>query len=293
MSYDLRPDSPRPSSLRRRGSGAGRSKLLYLGLAALMGVFAFPLVWMVSYSLRPLNVPPPVGIELVPSFEWNNYFRLAQAVPLLRFITNSLRVILLAVPLTVIVASWAGFAISQLPRRVAVTLVGLSLALLLVPAPALWVPRFILFTRLGWIDTLAPLVAPAAMGYNPFYVILFALAFARVSREIYDSARLDGANAFQLWYTLALPLARPTVAAITLLTLADYWSNYVDPLLYLRSEANFTLPVGIKLLEQAFRANWPLLMAASVTMVAPVVIVFLLGQRLALQRSTSLGSWLK
>jgi multiple sugar transport system permease protein len=265
-----------------------------LALVALMGVFAFPLVWMVSYSLRPVGAPPPVEVELfVPPYAWSNYFRLAQTVPLLQFIANSLRVILLAVPLTVIVASWAGFAISQLPRRVALALVALSVALLLVPAPALWVPRFILFTRLGWIDTLAPLIAPAAMGYNPFYVILFALAFARVSREVYDSARLDGANALQLWYALALPLGRPTVAAITLLTLADYWSNYVDPLLYLRSEGNFTLPVGIKLLEQAFRTNWPLLMAASVTMVAPVVIVFILGQRLFLQRSLGLGSWPK
>jgi multiple sugar transport system permease protein len=255
---------------------------LYGAIAALALMFIFPLVWMASYSLRPLGAPPPTRLELfAPPYAFDNYVHLGQTVPLAQFILNSVRVIVVAVPLSVITASWAGFAMSQLTRRAQVALVGLSVALLLVPAPTLWVPRFVIFTQLGWIDTFAPLVAPALMGHSPFYVIMLYITFARIRGEVYDSARLDGASPLRIWQAIALPIARPTVIAVILLTFADHWSNYVDPLLYLRSEANFTLPVGVKLLEKALQANWPLMMAASVIMVAPVLVIFIMGQSLS------------
>ncbi len=92
-------------------------------------------------------------------------------------------------------------------------LLTVSIALLLVPGSILWVPRFFIFNQLGIADTLTALRAPAVMGTSPFYVLLFYLAFARVPRDLYESARLDGANPLQVWYWLALPLARPAVLA--------------------------------------------------------------------------------
>lgn len=264
------------------------------GLALLMVIFVFPLLWMVSYSLRPIGAPPPTRLELFsPPYAFGNYWNLYQVTPIARFLLNSLRIIAIATPLTLLTGSWAGFAISQLPRRLQLSLIGLSIGLLLVPSPSVWIPRFILFTQVGWIDTPLPLIAPALMGTNPFYVLMFFVTFARISHEVFDSARLDGAGPWQVWWHIGLPLARPTVAAIAVLSLTDYWSNYTDPLLYLRSEANFTLPVGIKLLELAYRSNWPLLMAASVIMVAPVVALFLASQRLFLQRPATLTRWLR
>ena len=279
--------------MRFRTTGWGRRVLLHILLAALMFVFAFPLLWMLSYSLRPTGLPP-VRLELfTPPFAFDNYARVLRVVPLPRFMWNSLRVVAVAVPLTLLTASWAGFALAQAPRRVRVALLTLSVVLLLVPGPAVWVPRFLIFTRLGWINTLAPLVAPALMGTSPFYVILFYLAFARVPLDVYESARLDGAHPLRIWYAIALPMVRPAVVAVAALTFGDYWSNYVDPLLYMRSEAHYTLPVGVQLLQQAIRANWPLLMAASVMMVAPVVALFVLAQRFFLQGDIMLVRWLR
>lgn len=165
----------------------------------------------------------------------------------------------------------------------------LSVALLLVPAPAVWVPRFLIFTQLGWIDSFAPLLAPAAMGTSPFYVLLFYIAFSRIPRDVYESARLDGAHPICIWYTIALPLVRPTMIAVAILSFTFYWSNYVDPRLYLRSEVNYTLPVGIQLLQQALKANYPVLMAASVIMVAPIVLLFVFAQRFFLQEQIELA----
>lgn len=263
-------------------------------LALLMFAFAFPLLWMLSYSLRPTSLPPSSHLELfAPPFAFENYALVTRVAPLGLYILNSFKVAALAVPLTVISASWAGFALAQLSRRLQAALLTLSVALLLVPTPALWVPRFLIFSELAWIDTLAPLVAPALMGTSPFYVLMFYIAFARVPLDLYESARLDGAHPLRVWYNIGLPLVRPTLLAVALLSFAFYWSNLIDPLLYLRSEANFTLPVGVQLFEQAMKANWPLLMAAASIMAAPVVLLFALTQRWFLQGEISLARWLR
>ncbi len=265
--------------------------LRYFWLTALAFLSAFPLIWMLSYSLRPTGLPPPTRLEFfVPPFAFENYLlALNGYAPLVQFMWNSLKVVAFAVPLTLITASWAGFAIAQISKRAQAALLVLSVALLLVPAPAVWVPRFLIFTQLGWIDSFAPLIAPAAMGTSPFYVLLFYIAFSRVPRDVYESARLDGAHPIRIWYTIALPLVRPTMIAVAILSFTFYWSNYVDPLLYLRSEVNYTLPVGIQLLQQALKANYPVLMAASVIMVAPIVLLFVFAQRFFLQEQIELA----
>ncbi|MEP7199505.1 MAG: carbohydrate ABC transporter permease [Chloroflexota bacterium] len=271
-----------------------RHMLFLAALVVLMVLFAFPLVWMLSYSLRPLGLPEPTRLELFTRpLALDNYARLGSVIPLGTFTLNSLRVVALAVPLTVLTASWAGFALAQLPRRITALLLTLSVALLLVPSPSLWVPRFLIFTELDWVDTLAPLIAPALMGTSPFYVIMFTIAFARLPRDVVESARLDGAHVLTTWAAIAMPLVRPTVVAVTLLSFAFYWSDYVSPLLYLRAEANYTLPVGIQLLQQAYKSNWPLLMAAAVVMVAPVVLFFVSIQRWFLQGQIALSRWLR
>ncbi len=268
--------------------------LASLALGAVLFVFAFPLLWMCSYSLRSTDLPSPIQFELfVLPLAWDNYARVLNTLPLTRYLWNSVLVVGAAVPLTLIAASWAGLALTQVSARVRVALLLMSIALLLVPAPALWLPRFILYTRLGWINTLFALIAPALMGSSPFYVIMFYIAFARVPIDLIESAQLEGANLLQVWSRVALPLARPTLVAVAVLSFVFYWSNFIDPFLYLRSEANFTLPVGIQTLQAVMRSNWPLLMAAAVMMAAPVLVVFLLAQRLFLQGEITLARWLR
>jgi multiple sugar transport system permease protein len=213
-------------------------------LLALMFLFVFPLVWMVSYSLRSSGLPPPTRLELfAPPLAFENYARINTYLPVGKYLLNSVKVAAFAVPLTLITASWAGLALVLLAPRTRARLLALSVALLLVPTPALWVPRFIIFNAANLTDTLAVLIVPALMGTSPFYVLLFYFAFARVPRDVYESARLDGAGVLQTWYLIALPLARPAVIAVAVLSFTFYWSNYVDPLLYLHSASNYT-PTG-------------------------------------------------
>jgi multiple sugar transport system permease protein len=179
----------------------------------------------------------------------------------------------------VLVASWAGFAMSRLTGRSRGLLLAASLTALMVPVTALLVPRFFLFKQLGLIDTYVPLIAPALIGMSPFYVLLFYWAFSRIPEELYEASRLEGLTPFQTWWRVGMPLVRPVVLAVGLLAFVVSWSNFLDPLIYLFDQERFTLPLGLKLLSQLDPQNFPLLLAGAVVATAPVVVAFLVAQR--------------
>lgn len=250
--------------------------------AALAFSFAFllPLAFMLTGSLRSAGKPPPRTLELIPSpLAWGNYERAFDLVDLGRYTLNSLIVCALAVPLTLVFASWAGFAIARLAPGSRRLLVGLSLVALMVPATALLVPRFVLFRTLGLTDTFVPLVAPALIGTSPFYVLLFYWAFRRLPGDLFDAARLEGLSPFASWRRVAMPLVGPVTVAVGVLAFVFTWSNFLDPLIYLYDERLYTLPLGLRALAELDRQNFPLLLAGAVVATAPVLLAFLYVQR--------------
>ena len=268
------------SALRRNPGRLLRTALYHAVALAVAAIFVVPLLWVVAFSLRQTTLPPPLQIEWVPSpIVWGNYARIFQIIPLGLYARNSLLVVALAVPITLVVASWAGFAMAQLGARARERLTVLAIILLMVPVTSLWVTRYILFIRLGLIDSIWALVAPAFMGSTPFFVLLFYWTFRRVPLELFESARLDGAGAFGVWAKIAMPLARPTTVAVGVLAFSLYWSDFLNPLLFLKSDERYTLPVGLSLLKEMDQTNWPLLMAGAVVMTGPIMLLFLLVQR--------------
>ena len=261
--------------------------------AALIALgFVLPLVFMLTGSLREPGLPPPVTPELLPDpLVFGNYGRAFELVDLARYTLNSLLVAALAVPLAVLVASLAGFAMSQLPRRTAAWLVAVSFAALMVPLTAMLVPRFAIFRTLGLTDTYVPLIAPALLGMSPFYVLVFYWSFRRIPRELYEACRLEGMTPLQTWRRLGMPLVRPVTAGIALLAFIFSWGNFLDPLIYLFDADLFTLPLGLKSLSQLDRTNYPLLLAGAVTATAPVIAAFAFAQRYFLHEHRGAG-WL-
>jgi multiple sugar transport system permease protein len=254
--------------------------LHYLLLLAVSGLFLLPLWWMLVASLRPLGLPPSPTLEWLPNLEgWRNYLRLFELIPLPTQLRNSLFVELFAVPLTVLTASWAGFAMALSRPPFQRRLVILALLLMMVPSTALWLTRFLLLKNLGLIDTPWALIAPAIAGSSSFYVLLFFWTFRRIPRQTLEAARLDGAGAFTLWSRIAMPLARPTSITVAILAFSYYWSDLTSPLLYLRSEKKYTLPVGLQMLQQMDSTNSSLLMAAAVVTLLPVLLLFVILQR--------------
>ncbi len=259
---------------------------------AIAAIFLLPLWFMVSGSLRDPGTAPPRSPELIPRpLSTRSYDRAFDLVDLARHTVNSLLVAALTVPLAVLVASWAGFALLLVAGRARAFLIGLSFAALMVPATALLVPRFALFRWLGLTDTWAPLVAPALLGLSPLYVLLFYWSFRRLPHELLEAARLEGMQPLAMWRRIAMPLVRPVTIAIALLAFIASWGNFLDPLIYLFDPDLYTLPLGLRSLEVLDRTNYPVLLAGAVVATAPVVVAFAVAQRYFLHEDRGAG-WL-
>lgn len=247
---------------------------------------------MVTGSLRRLGQAPPRTPELLPSpLAFDNYPQAFELVDLSHQIRNSLMVVAVAVPVTVLVASMAGFAITRTSRRTTSVLVALSFVALMVPPTALIVSRLAIFRGAGLTDSLVPLMAPALMGTSPFYVLLFYWSFRRIPAELFEAAELEGLGPLGMWWRVAMPLVRPVTIAVAVLSFVVTWSNFLDPLVYLSDPNQFTVPLGLKQLALLDRTKYPVLLAGAVVATAPVVGAFLYVQRYFLREFRGTG-WL-
>lgn len=243
--------------------------------------FLYPLAWLCLSALWP-DYQPLVSIWWTPERfrpSLANFATAVTVVPMGGFALNSLRVVVLSVPLTLLVASLAAFALTQLPARWQTMLIWLSLAALLVPQKTLWLARFPIFKTVGLVNTPWPLVAPALLGGSPFFVLLLYWTLRRIPLECWEAAWIDGATAWQVWRHLAIPLTAEALLAIAVLQFLHVWGDFADPLLYLRSTTQMTLSVGLYLLAELGSARWPVMMAGALLLTAPALCIFWVGQR--------------
>ena len=269
---------------RRRGPAPfpSRTARLWRTLGAVFVVLVFlpPLLLLVSGSLTEPGQPPPPTPRLVPDPpSVTGYEQAAHLGGLARATLNSLVVAVVAVPLSVLVASWAGFALARTSRRVTAVVGAASLLALMAPATALLVPRFVLFRSLGLTDTLVPLIAPALLGASPLYVLIYYLAFRGLPADLYDTCRLADLTPLQTWWRFALPVVRPVTAGLAALSFILTWSNFLEPLVYVYDRDLFTLPLALRSLAVLDPTNFPVFRAGAVVATVPPVVVFVLAQR--------------
>ena len=258
----------------RRGGRAVR----VAARALLVVVFLAPVAFMVLGSLQSPGGAPTRGVPVVPE-GLESYRELARRIPLGALLRSSALVTFVAVPVTVLLASWAGFAIAQLGERARRRALAFAVVLLLLPVPVTWVPRFAAYVRLGVLDTYVPLVAPALAATTPFTVLLAYRAFRRVPPELFQAARLEGASALWTWWRVGLPLVRSTTTAIAAIAFAFHWGNYLDALLYVQSRSEQTLPPGVGELAQLDSGQQPVLLAGAVLLALPPLLVLAAAQR--------------
>ena len=248
-----------------------------IGVAA---VFALPLWIMLVGSLRPLGLPPPASVELTPpTFAFSNYEEAFRIVPLGRSAANSLLVAAVAVPVGVVVASWAGFAAVRLPRRQGLFVLVVAAAAALTPLVSLLVGRVAVWRILGLSDTPVPLMAAGLVGVTPLGVLAFAWAFHRLPGDLFDLASETGLSPLRTWATVAMPLSWPVTAAVAALAFVTSWGNLIEPLVVLGDERWFTLPLGLRSLAALDTPFRPLMLAGAVAATLPVVLAFVVLQR--------------
>ncbi|PMC74516.1 MULTISPECIES: carbohydrate ABC transporter permease [unclassified Brachybacterium] len=248
-----------------------------------LGAFTMllPLAWMLSTSLKTREnvfVLPPQWIP--DPIVWENYLRIWEAGPILTGIINSSIVSLTVITIGTITSSFAayGFSKMKIPGKNAIFL-GL-LAGIMIPFPALMIPTFMLFSRIGWVDTLLPLIVPGLFG-NLMMVFFLRQYLMSIPDSLIEAAVIDGASHPQIFGRIVLPLIRPAIAAQVILWFMGTWNDYLGPIIYLNSENVHTLQLVIANFNATYavQTDFPLIMAASIVSLIPVLAVFLIFQR--------------
>ncbi len=244
-------------------------------------VFAAPLVLLVLGSFARAGKPPPDGLlDLRPDgLNLANYELALDLFPLGRQILNSLLVIAVAVPVTVAVASGAGFALIVAGGRLRVWLVGITLALALLPPMLLWAPRVVMLRVVGLGGETLAVAITAFAATSPLFVLLFALAFRRIPPATLEAARCEGLSSGQVFWRAALPQVPGTTFAVALLALVAHWGNTLEPTLMLTRPETQTAAIGIRALSTLEPTLYPIFLAASVMVTLPPILAFLLAQR--------------
>ncbi|NLJ85322.1 MAG: carbohydrate ABC transporter permease [Firmicutes bacterium] len=268
-------------SIRRQG--LARKGVIY-GLLVILGIlFALPFVWLVSTSLKvdsQLFVMPPIWIP--DPIKWSNYREALNYIPFWLYLKNTLTI---AIPSTfgMLLSSSLvayGFSRVQWPGRDVVFI--LVLATMMLPYQVTMIPLFIVFRNLGWIGTFKPLIIPSFFG-GPFYIFLLRQFYLTLPMELSDAAKIDGCSEFGIYYRIILPLSKPALSTVALFSIMAYWNDFLAPLIYLEDDAKYTLALGLQQFQRQFGMEWAMLMATSVVITLPIIVLFFLTQKTFVQ----------
>lgn len=256
----------------------GRKTLAYLALSLLALVALVPFLWMLSTSLKSLDevfLYPPKWIPSQAHF--SNYTSLWRDFPMTTWILNSLKVTISVTIGVLITSSLAAYAFARMEFPFRNALFYLYLGAMMIPGWVMLVPNFVLMRRLGWIDTHWALIIPA-IG-QPFGTFLLRQFFLTIPKELEEAARIDGMGHFQIYRRIILPLSLPALATLAVFQFMGIWNEFLWPLIVLNSPSKFTIPLGLGYLNSQHSTDWTRLMAGSVILLVPIVILFVLSQR--------------
>lgn len=278
------PAPPRTRLVRNAGRIAAFIVVLFFG-----SLYAFPVYWMIATSLKGPSEIFHLPLVWWPSvLQWSNYSAVFSTFPFVRYFLNSLTI---AVPVTIgttISSSLCAYSLARLRWRGRTACFYLVLATLLIPNWVTLVPLYSLYNQLGWVNTYAPLIVPAFFG-DAFSIFLLRQFFLRQPQELIDAARVDGASHARIFVQLILPLSRPVLVVVALFSFVAAWTDFFNPLVYLSNPNLYTLQIGLFNFFSQHFVNWGGFMGASLMVMLPMVILFLVAQRAFIQGITFTG----
>jgi multiple sugar transport system permease protein len=274
-----------------------KTALTHMALILLSVVFVMPLIWMISTSLKPIEETLTSPPRWIPSqVQWKNYpdavmhnSDLLGYVPFLVYARNTIIITILAVTGSVISNALVAYSFARIKWFGRDAFFNVTIATMMVPFPVLMVPTFSLFRWLGWVGTFRPLWVPAFFA-SAFSIFLLRQFFRSIPMELSEAATIDGASEFRIFSSVVVPLAKPALAVVALFTFMGAWNDFMGPLIYLVDQKMFTLSLGLQAYQtQHGGTPWNLLMAASLMVIAPIIVVFFVAQRLFIQGIATSG----
>lgn len=257
-----------------------REPLFHVALVIVAAVFAIPAFVLVSTALKTQAQNVAVPTVWIPHpIDWNNFITALTSVPFARFFENSVIITGGEVIGVLLSCSIVGYGFSLIRWRGRDKLFIVVISTMLIPYEVTLIPQYIIFAKLGWVNTFLPLIVPYFLGI-PVYIFLFRQFFLRMPYELGDSARIDGASEKLIFWRIYLPLARPALIVVALLQFVAGWNNFLGPLIYLSSSQLYTLPLGMEYFRTGqYQINVGAQGAYALLIIIPVVIVFFLAQR--------------
>ena len=259
-----------------------RSLLLAI-LLTISVMFILPFFWMLMTSLKApaeLMKWPPGWFP--DTFRWQNYEEAVTYIPFFRYVGNTMVITLGSIVGILISCPMVAYGFSHINWPGRDVLFVVMLMTIMIPFPVTMLPLYVLFARIGWINTYLPLVLPLFFGV-PFYIFLLRQFFMTIPGELTDAARIDGASEPRIYLQLILPLTKPALATVVLFQFLSSWSDFLGPLLYLRDSDMFTIAVGLQMFHSEHDTEFHLLMAASTALTVPIIVIFYMVQRTFIQ----------
>jgi multiple sugar transport system permease protein len=260
-------------------------------LIIMAAAFVLPLYWMVVTALKTsqeLTAFPPT---LFPSsLRWGNFIDTVNFIPFGRYFLNTLIITVLSVVGAVFSSLVVAYGFSHIEWPGRDFLFYVVVASIFIPFPVTIVPLFILFAKLGWVNTYLPLIVPMWLGAafpGPLYIFLLRQYLKQIPVELTDAARVDGAGEWQILLHIVLPLARPALAVVAIFATVYTWNDFLGPLIYLQDESRYTLAIGLQFYRSQYDVEFNLLMGASTLVILPLVVLFLLFQKQFIEGATA------
>jgi len=262
---------------------------LYAVIAIGALIFTLPFLWMISTSVKPgpeVYVIPPRWIP--SSFNWSNYVEPWRNLPFLTFYKNTMIVTGVSIVATLISSSLVAFGFARVRFRGRGFLFTLVISTLMLPPQVTLVPLYLLFTKFGMINTLWPLIVPSFFGHA-FSIFLLRQYMMTIPHEMDDAARIDGCGWFDIYWRIVLPLSKPALGVVAIFSFQAHWSDFFNPLIYLNTSDQFTVPLGLALLNSRYATAVQQTMAMTLISVIPMVLVFVIAQKKFIQGLTITG----
>jgi multiple sugar transport system permease protein len=243
-------------------------------------VCLFPFIWLIRSALmgpEQIFTAPP---EWIPQpFRWSNFSESLTVQPFWKYFLNTMTLEVLTVSGTVITSTITAFSFARLRWWGRDVVFGILLTSLMMPYIVTLIPTFIFWQKLGLVGTYVPLFLPAWFGGGAFNIFLLRQFFLTIPRDFDEAAYLDGATPLQVLFKIILPLSRPALLVVAIFSFIGVWNDFLGPLIYLQDDSMFTLSLGLATFKGIYNAQWGYLMAASATVVAPIIALYFFTQR--------------
>lgn len=253
---------------------------IYLFLIAGALVCLFPFYWMLRSSFMDIGqifVMPPIMIP--DPVVTTNYKDALDVMPYLKYLGNTLIIVVSNVAGAILSASLCAFSFSRLRWKGRDKVFMVILTSLMMPGIVTMIPTFVMWSKIGLTNSLIPLSIPIWFGGGVYNVFLFRQFFMGIPKELDEAAYVDGASFFKVYWSIILPLSKSVIVVVGIFSFLGSWNDFMGPLIYLNDEAKFTLSLGLQMFQGSYGAQWQLLMAASILVLLPAMIIFFIGQK--------------